>query len=608
MADGSDYIRAVDLASVLTEGKSLEHVTGLQSDFASRLTALLSSAPPDIRNGLGIYSGYRSPERQAELFNAAVKKYGSVSAARKWVAPPGSSFHGKGLATDLSYKGQSLARAPQNVVTWAHENAPKFGLYFPLGHENWHIEPIGTRPNAATQIQAVKKLQTYLNSQGAALETDGIWGQQTEAAFQKLNPGRNVYPAASFERDPRARALAASNMQYGSLALDPTAPPAARPVTTATQSPSAIQQIASWLSNISEGAANPSPVPPAYVQQPLGPTATASSASEIAARTPAFVPRGAPVAPVTRASLPGLSTSMRGDAQAAIDTARRPAAPRASAASIDRAFDDLNAKRSPSFFYSAENAPKPINPFSWDIGRGNNLAAAAPRPTPGDFPSISQPVAGNRTTINNVSGSGRVPAIGAAMSATRATAGMMGKGILNGLTNMGQAAGNAATSWRNVLNPAYTAAQQALARAQAANPGGASTLVPSTGKPGELGTPIARTMGSIAKLQAELDKTPKFIRTAAPATPAPARLPVTVVRTLPQVTPAVTPPSGGGNGNSSGNPFTAAGMQRVGTAPSGAALYSSGNGQVFTGNAPSNLFGGMGFGGGGGSFRGVNNY
>ena len=100
---------------------------------------------------------------------------------------------------------------------------------------------------------------------------------------------------------------------------------------------------------------------------------------------------------------------------------------------------------------------------------------------------------------------------------------------------------------------------------------------------------------------------PPVVTRAAPAAPAPApaRLPVTVVRTLPQLTPAVMPPSGG---NAGGNPFAAAGMQQIGTAPSGAALWSNGNGQVFSGNAPSNLFGGMGFGGGGGSFRGVNNY
>src|SRR3990167_8235935 len=43
-----------------------------------------------------VMSGYRSPERQAELFASAVEKYGSEAAARKWVAPPGKSQHGMG--------------------------------------------------------------------------------------------------------------------------------------------------------------------------------------------------------------------------------------------------------------------------------------------------------------------------------------------------------------------------------------------------------------------------------------------------------------------------------------------------------------------------------
>ncbi|MFO0344818.1 MAG: hypothetical protein ACK503_00995, partial [Labrys sp. (in: a-proteobacteria)] len=48
-------------------------------------------------------------------------------------------------------------------------------------------------------------------------------------------------------------------------------------------------------------------------------------------------------------------------------------------------------------------------------------------------------------------------------------------------------------------------------------------------------------------------------------------------------------------------PFTEAGMTRIGTTPSGAGIYDSGNTingvkQVFSGDAPSNAFGGMGYG------------
>lgn len=130
---------------IAKSNKDASHVDGLDESFADNLAAMMQDAPPDIREGLGIYSGYRSTERQAQLWADALKKYGSPEAARKWVAPPGRSNHNHGQAVDLAYNGQSLARAPQNVVDWVHQNAGKYGLYFPLSNENWHIEPLGTR-------------------------------------------------------------------------------------------------------------------------------------------------------------------------------------------------------------------------------------------------------------------------------------------------------------------------------------------------------------------------------------------------------------------------------------------------------------------------------
>ncbi|RVD44658.1 hypothetical protein EN742_01710 [Mesorhizobium sp. M4A.F.Ca.ET.020.02.1.1] len=135
------------LQSVSNKGPA--SVDNLDDSFATNLAAMMQDAPPEIRKGLGIYSGYRSPQRQAELFGAAVKKYGSVAAARRWVAPPGHSQHNAGHAVDLSYGGQSLSRAPQEVIDWVHENAGKYGLYFPMKHEPWHIEPMGTRGTRA---------------------------------------------------------------------------------------------------------------------------------------------------------------------------------------------------------------------------------------------------------------------------------------------------------------------------------------------------------------------------------------------------------------------------------------------------------------------------
>ena len=127
------------LSSIVSQGATRpDSITGFKDAFADNLTAMIEAMPPEVRNGFTIKSGYRSPERQAELWQAALKKYGSPSAARKWVAPPGRSQHGHGNAADLGY-GSNEARR------WVHANAGKFGLDFPLGNEPWHIELAGAR-------------------------------------------------------------------------------------------------------------------------------------------------------------------------------------------------------------------------------------------------------------------------------------------------------------------------------------------------------------------------------------------------------------------------------------------------------------------------------
>ncbi|MGB5347588.1 MAG: D-alanyl-D-alanine carboxypeptidase family protein [Woeseia sp.] len=89
-------------------------------------------------------SGYRSTKRQRGLFRKAVARYGSESAARKWVAPPGKSAHHSGRAIDL-YLGYDISSrlAPKIRNTaawrWLRDNAERFGFY-PYENEPWHWE------------------------------------------------------------------------------------------------------------------------------------------------------------------------------------------------------------------------------------------------------------------------------------------------------------------------------------------------------------------------------------------------------------------------------------------------------------------------------------
>lgn len=118
-------------------------LSGMNAQFRAALQGLISSAPSGIRQQLQVFSGYRSPTKQAELYNRALQKYGSPQAARQWVAPPNKSQHNKGMAADLKYL------SPQ-AMKWVRENAPAHGLSFPLKNEPWHVELATARnPNAA---------------------------------------------------------------------------------------------------------------------------------------------------------------------------------------------------------------------------------------------------------------------------------------------------------------------------------------------------------------------------------------------------------------------------------------------------------------------------
>lgn len=109
---------------------------GMNGEFAMRLQGLIGAAQ-GAGFHIGINSGYRSPERQAQLWEQALAKYGDPEVADNWVARPGKSHHGKGIAADLDFGDDPGARR------WIHAHAAQFGLFFPMDWEPWHIEPTG---------------------------------------------------------------------------------------------------------------------------------------------------------------------------------------------------------------------------------------------------------------------------------------------------------------------------------------------------------------------------------------------------------------------------------------------------------------------------------
>lgn len=165
--------------------KDASHIDGLQDGFAVKLSRLMDSAPPGIKEGLGIYSGARSVERQRELWQEALKKYGSVDEARRWVAPPGNSQHNHGNAADLGFNGQSLKNAPKEVVQWVHQNAERFGLKFPLSNENWHIEDSSTRGGKARPVDPDLDAIPYARREQLATWAESDWTRQTNEQKQQ---------------------------------------------------------------------------------------------------------------------------------------------------------------------------------------------------------------------------------------------------------------------------------------------------------------------------------------------------------------------------------------------------------------------------------------
>lgn len=111
-----------------------EDSEGLNIQFESALNRMIAESGGKI----SITSGRRSNQRQQELWQQALAKYGDPEIADNWVARPGTSNHEKGTAADLKY-------ADDAAREWAHSNAGLYGLQFPLSNEAWHIEPVGNR-------------------------------------------------------------------------------------------------------------------------------------------------------------------------------------------------------------------------------------------------------------------------------------------------------------------------------------------------------------------------------------------------------------------------------------------------------------------------------
>ena len=80
---------------------------------------------------LRVTSGWRSAAHQQELYEQAIRKYGSPEKARRWVLPPSQSEHVRGGAVDVG---------PASGARWLEEHGVRWGLCRRYDNEPWHFE------------------------------------------------------------------------------------------------------------------------------------------------------------------------------------------------------------------------------------------------------------------------------------------------------------------------------------------------------------------------------------------------------------------------------------------------------------------------------------
>lgn len=142
----------------------------MRKEAAKALEKMCNDAKENANLNIFLGSGYRSPERQNEVYAAEIKNEGEVG--KQYVAVPGHSEHQTGLAVDLTCKSMKFLLEENFEDTkegqWLINNAYKYGyiLRYPKGKENitgynyepWHYRYVGV------------ELSSYIHENNLTLE------------------------------------------------------------------------------------------------------------------------------------------------------------------------------------------------------------------------------------------------------------------------------------------------------------------------------------------------------------------------------------------------------------------------------------------------------
>lgn len=155
-----------------------------QREAVDALMAMLRAAHGDGVTVWQISEGYRTTERQQELFDEAVAEYrrtnnlsasDAASAARLTVADPGQSEHHTGLAFDITVPGTYFRDTEQ--AKWLAEHCWDYGFIIRYQEEKqpitgymaepWHVRYVGTAHSLIMRDENLC-LEEYLAQKGLA--------------------------------------------------------------------------------------------------------------------------------------------------------------------------------------------------------------------------------------------------------------------------------------------------------------------------------------------------------------------------------------------------------------------------------------------------------
>lgn len=148
--------------------------TVLQSDALDAFVKLTNDLYTNSGfDGILVVSSFRSVEKQREIYQDRLTRYGSEYAA-KYVADPGYSEHHTGLAMDLSVYvgGASYDIETYEDCSWFNENYDRYGyiLRYPehkagitsINYEGWHYRYVGV-PHSLIMDKLDLCLEEYID-------------------------------------------------------------------------------------------------------------------------------------------------------------------------------------------------------------------------------------------------------------------------------------------------------------------------------------------------------------------------------------------------------------------------------------------------------------